>query len=177
VTEHERERAIAMQGRRAGFVSRSASGAIVVAAAIALYFAIVVAWGFIEFLATNEKFKIPHPDQSVSATVVPLLVAILLAFAWSTSGRSVGDGAMGLRVVTVRGERLGLVRALVRAIVLVTFAVPCMLWILVSRKNAGLHDLLCKTTVVYDWKPRRSATPFEREPTGALPASKSRQNQ
>jgi uncharacterized RDD family membrane protein YckC len=177
VREREHERAIALQGRRAGFVSRSVSGAVVVAAAIAAYFAILVAWGFLVFLATNEKFKIPHPDQSVSATVVPLLVAILLALSWATSGRSLGDGAMGLRVVTVRGERLHPVRAFVRAVVLVVFTLPCMLWILVSRKNAGLHDLLCKTTVVYDWRPRRGPQELERAPAGALPPSKSRQNQ
>jgi uncharacterized RDD family membrane protein YckC len=173
----ERERALAMQGRRAGFVSRSLSGAVVVVAAIVIYFVILAAWGFVEFLATNEKFRIPHPDQGVSATVVPLLVAILLALSWFTEGRSVGDGAMGLRVVTVGGERLGLVRASVRAVVLVVFTVPCMLWILVSRKNAGLHDLLCKTTVVYDWRPRRGPHELDRAPAGAAATSKSRQNQ
>jgi hypothetical protein len=32
--------------------------------------------------------------------------------------------------------------------------VVSMLWILVSRKNAGIHDLVCRTTVIYDWRPR-----------------------
>jgi uncharacterized RDD family membrane protein YckC len=39
--------------------------------------------------------------------------------------------------------------------VLVIVPVLSMLWILVSRKNAGLHDLVCRTTVVYEWQPRR----------------------
>ena len=29
-------------------------------------------------------------------------------------------------------------------------------WILVSRRNAGIHDLVCRTAVVYDWRARRA---------------------
>ena len=38
--------------------------------------------------------------------------------------------------------------------IVVYIPVISMLWILVSRKNAGLHDLVCRTAVVYDWRPR-----------------------
>jgi uncharacterized RDD family membrane protein YckC len=46
----------------------------------------------------------------------------------------------------------------------VAFHVIAMGWILVSRKNDGLHDLACRTAVIYDWRARR-----HQEPT-AVPA-------
>ena len=39
-----------------------------------------------------------------------------------------------------------------------------MCWILVSRKNAGLHDLVCRTAVIYDWR----AQPVSRIPTSRV---------
>ena len=38
--------------------------------------------------------------------------------------------------------------------IVVYVPVISMLWILVSRKNAGLHDLVCRTAVIYDWGAR-----------------------
>jgi uncharacterized RDD family membrane protein YckC len=29
-----------------------------------------------------------------------------------------------------------------------------LLWALVSKRNAGIHDLLLSTAVVHDWEPR-----------------------
>jgi uncharacterized RDD family membrane protein YckC len=42
---------------------------------------------------------------------------------------------------------------LLRAAIVVYIPAISMLWILVSRKNAGLHDLVARTAVVYDWRP------------------------
>jgi uncharacterized RDD family membrane protein YckC len=61
---------------------------------------------------------------------------------------------VGLRVVTESGAQLRWPRALVRAVVVVGLPILSMGWILVSRKNAGWHDLVARTTVVYDWRPR-----------------------
>jgi len=82
----------------------------------------------------------------------PLVVG--LAIAWSGSGRTLGSSWFGLRVVTDRGEPLSFARAVGRAVVLVVLPLVSMGWILVSRKNAGLHDLAAHTTVIYDWRPR-----------------------
>ena len=31
---------------------------------------------------------------------------------------------------------------------------PFVMWtVLFSRRNAGIHDMICKTAVVYDWIP------------------------
>ena len=50
-------------------------------------------------------------------------------------------------------------RAAPALIVVVILPIVSMLWILVSRKNAGLHDLVCRTAVVYDWSRADAAWP------------------
>jgi uncharacterized RDD family membrane protein YckC len=87
---------------------------------------------------------------------VLVLLAVVLAVAWSGSGRTVGSSLLGLRVVTDTGNPLTFGRALLRAAVLVLLPVISLAWILVSRKNAGLHDLVARTAVVYDWQPRHA---------------------
>jgi uncharacterized RDD family membrane protein YckC len=57
---------------------------------------------------------------------------------------------MGLRVVTARGEALTPRRAFLRA-ALCTTVPAVLLWVVVSRKNLGAHDVLLRTAVVYDW--------------------------
>jgi uncharacterized RDD family membrane protein YckC len=153
---NEPDRVRNLQGRRAGFVSRVVSAGITVVATFVVYVALLVGYAFVQFLVTDEKFRLPHPDQPVSATVLPLMLVVLLTFSWSSQGRALGDDAMGLRILALDGRAIGPVRAFLRAVVVVALPIPCLAWILVSRKNAGLHDLLCRTVVVYDWAPRRT---------------------
>ena len=54
-------------------------------------------------------------------------------------------------------QKLERVRALTRAVIVVALPGISMLWIIVSRKNAGLHDLVCRTTVIYDWRAHSAA--------------------
>ena len=92
---------------------------------------------------------------------------------------------MGLRVTDARGRRLRGV-ALGRALIASIFPIG-LLWCAIDRRNRALHDLLTRSTVVYDWLPRRSTEhadaqrplgEAERTPamTGelAVPASSSR---
>ena len=83
-----------------------------------------------------------------------VLLVIVLTLAWSGSGRTLGNAAIGLRVLTDSGNQPSWRRALLRAVVVVYIPLISMLWILVSRKNAGLHDLVCRTAVIYDWGAR-----------------------
>ena len=112
-----------------------------------------------------------------SGTTLALLIIVGLAIAWSGSGRTIGSSFIGLRVVTDRGEPLTFFRAAGRALVLVVLPIVSMGWILISRKNAGLHDLVAHTTVIYDWHPRHE--PFRVVPPAPLAAPdpvESRQN-
>jgi uncharacterized RDD family membrane protein YckC len=153
----ERARAAALQGTRAGLVSRTVAGAIDIGVVFAMYWGALIAIAAVEYVLFEDPFEVPKPGAAAGSTTLLALLIVVFTIAWSGSGRTVGNGVVGLRVVTERGTPPGWARALVRACFLVVLVVPAMLWILVSRKNAGLHDLLCRTAVIYDWRPRREA--------------------
>ena len=53
-------------------------------------------------------------------------------------------------MVDSAGRRLSLPRSLARAVLYVLFPAG-LLWLLASRRNASLQDLVLATAVVYDW--------------------------
>jgi uncharacterized RDD family membrane protein YckC len=112
----------ALQGHRAGFASR------VVADLVDLG----VAWllGLSAWLAAG--------------------VVGYLALSWAATGRSVGKQLAGLRVVDRAGRRLSPWRSFMRAVLYVLFPAG-LLWVLASRRNASVQDLVVGTAVVYDW--------------------------
>jgi uncharacterized RDD family membrane protein YckC len=64
---------------------------------------------------------------------------------------------MGLRVVTINGKRLSLLRAILRLIGYLLSALPLylgFLWTLVDDRRQGWHDKLAGTCVVYTWAAR-----------------------
>lgn len=131
----ERERARALQGQRAGFVSRIAAAAIDVSIVFAIYLVALIAWGLALALATEKSFELPTPPVWFSGTALIALLVVGLAILWSASGRTLGDSAVGLRVVTEQGARVSFVRALGRALVLAFVPFVSMGWILVSRTS------------------------------------------
>jgi uncharacterized RDD family membrane protein YckC len=62
----------------------------------------------------------------------------------------VGKQIAGLRVVDRAGRRLSLWRSFCRALLYVLFPAG-LLWVLASRRNASVQDLVVRTAVVYDW--------------------------
>jgi uncharacterized RDD family membrane protein YckC len=183
VSEHRRERARALQGRRAGFVSRVVAAGIDVAIVLAAYELLLIAWGIVEALFEQTQFELPTPSVWISSSSLLLLFVFVLAVAWAGSGRTFGDTLIGLRVIRETGDELAFPRALLRAVVVVAIPLLSMVWILVSRKNAGLHDLVCRTTVIYDWRPRHRTRALVPDPVpvaagaGLAPAaSESRQD-
>jgi uncharacterized RDD family membrane protein YckC len=143
----------AFQGGRAGMVSRSVAAvvdiAVVLIAVVVIYLGIAGA-----LLIWNPRN--PHvpslPHGAVGTAAVVLAVAYL-AVAWTTSGRTVGDELMGLRIVDGQGRRVGAGRALVRAVIAVAFPVG-LVWCLVSARQRAVWDVLLRTAVVYDWSGR-----------------------
>ena len=64
---------------------------------------------------------------------------------------------MGLRVVTVKGERVKPLRAVFRYLGYILAALPLFLgfaWILVDDRRQGWHDKLSGTYVIYTWAAR-----------------------
>jgi uncharacterized RDD family membrane protein YckC len=87
------------------------------------------------------------------ASIWWVLLILYLAISWSISGRSFGKRVVGLRVVTVRGDRQGFPTAFLRALFCVVFPIG-LFWCVVSRTNRSVADLVLRTSVVYDWQLR-----------------------
>jgi uncharacterized RDD family membrane protein YckC len=147
-------RARALQGQRAGFVTRVLAVAIDVGIVFLLYTATLYAYAVIDFILTSKPLALPTPDTWVRIVVAGGVAYAYLVSAWASTGRTAGAQVLGLAVVTDRGGPLSPRRASGRAILCILIAIPSLLWILVSRKNAALHDLACRTAVVYDWRGR-----------------------
>jgi len=140
--------------RRAGFVSRVVADGIDLVIVQLLFFLILFGIAMAQYLISSKPLEIPRPHLALTSAGEFVLAVIYLAWGWASTGRSPGKASLGLRVVTDRGKPLGARRALARAALCV--ALPVLLfWALVSRRNAGAHDLLLGTAVVYDWQPRR----------------------
>ena len=140
----------ALQGNRAGIVSRVIADGIDYVIAWAIYFAILIAWGVVEYLLTGSTLEIPDPPVAITIVVPWLILIAYLAAGWGSTGRTIGKSVMGLRVVTRKGLRLPARRAFFRAALCAT--IPwVILWVAVSRKNIGLHDIVFRSAVVYDW--------------------------
>ena len=175
--ERGRERARGLQGQRAGFVSRIVGASIDIGILFVAYELALVGYGLVRSLLNEKAFEMPTPPLWFNGTMLIVLIVVVLAIAWSGSGRTLGSSAVGLRVVTDRGEPLSFARAFGRAAVLVALPLVSMGWILISRKNAGLHDLAAHTTVIYDWRPRHEPhRPASLAPLAAPDPVESRQN-
>jgi uncharacterized RDD family membrane protein YckC len=150
--EIHNDRAREAQGHRAGFVSQSIGAVLDAATIVVLDFAVLVALGFVRFLVTDRSYEIPQPGPILNAVIVVAIGVMLLWTAWSGSGRAPGMAVVGLRVVGRDGRRLSSARAFLRAVLGVCTLGLGVLWVLVSRKNKSLYDIVCGSAVVYEWR-------------------------
>jgi uncharacterized RDD family membrane protein YckC len=158
VKEIRDERAREAQGQRAGFVSQALGAALDAGVIFVIDAAVLAVFGFLRFLVTDKNFEMPQPGPGGNATLVFVIGVALLWSSWSGSGRAPGMAVLGLRVVGRRGERLSSGRAFWRAVLAVATLGVGVLWVLVSRKNKSLYDIVCGSAVVYAWRPALSET-------------------
>jgi uncharacterized RDD family membrane protein YckC len=152
----------ALQGHRAGFVSRIAADALDLGVVWAIGLAALLFAGVVRYLLVGPPFRTPAVPNWLAAVAEGIIAVGYLASGWSSTGRTVGKQVAGLRVLDQTGRRLSLRRALLRAALYVLFPAG-LLWILVSRRNASVQDLLVGTAVFYDWTYR---SPDESPPSG-----------
>lgn len=136
-------------GRPAGFVTRAAANAVdaaLVTAVLALLYAMVA--GF-RFLLAPTKFHLVAPQFPWVVVTVGVGLVLYWTASWSGAGRTHGDQLMGLRVVGPRGRRLNVLYAALRAVLCVVF-LPGLFWVLVSRGNRSVQDVVLRTRVLYD---------------------------
>jgi uncharacterized RDD family membrane protein YckC len=152
----------ALQGHRAGFASRVVADAIDLGVAWLLGLAALLAAGVVHYLLTGPPLRLPVLPNWLGAGAGGVIAVAYLALSWAATGRSVGKQVAGLRVVDRAGRRLSLWRSFCRAVLYVLFPAG-LLWVLASRRNASVQDLIVGTAVVYDWAYHAADEPL---PTG-----------
>lgn len=146
----------AMQGERAGFFTRVIAAVIDVVATGAIVLGIWVAgWLFLLVFSPAEGASLPQPGYFVLSGY-----AVLWGYwtwFWATSGRSPGQSLMGIRVLDRRGEHPSWGLAAIRSVFCVVFQIG-IAWILVSRRNRSVQDVLLRTSVIHDWSSRGTSS-------------------
>jgi uncharacterized RDD family membrane protein YckC len=86
---------------------------------------------------------------------------------WMFTGRTIGTGIFGMRVVDTDGYEIGgwsaALRVLGYGVCILTLGLG-FLWAAVDSRRMGLHDKIARTVVIYDW-PGRS--PYANEEVSA----------
>jgi uncharacterized RDD family membrane protein YckC len=104
----------------------------------------------ITFLLNPRSFHFPA-GLGWSIPVIGFVIVVpYLTLTWQATGRSYGDALLGLRVVSRDGGPLRFIVALLRALLCVLFPIG-LLWVIVSRANRSVQDIVLRTAVVYDW--------------------------
>lgn len=143
----------AYQGHRAGVVSRSLAAAVDLLVVIAVLVGSWAAWAGLLFLLNPAGFRLPTGSVLLGMGAGFAVLVVYLTGAWITTGRTYGNRLMGLRVVNIRGARLRLPAALLRAVAYGAFPIG-LFWVAVSRENRSLQDVVLRTSVIYDWTQR-----------------------
>ena len=142
------------QGHRAGIVTRCTAAVVDLVVACLGVLLLYAGWAAVLFLLAPRRFHFPEPGPGWLLTAVLVLLVIYLAVSWATTGQTYGDRLLGLRVVDRRGRLLRPGLAVVRALLCVLLPV-LLFWVVVSRQNRSVQDVLLRTSVVYDWTLQR----------------------
>ena len=164
-----------LQGQYAGFVSRAIAFVLDILIVIAI---IAVINGTIaltlDFFLGFDVASCPPLNfgngvfQSGLICHVANLTRLVLTFVaapvyfglfWTLGGQTLGQYAMGLRVVRLDGKRMTFWRSLVRWIgYFVSFFALGVgyLWVLWDDRRQGFMDKLAKTVVVYSWEAKQN---------------------
>jgi len=144
------------QGVTAGVATRLAANTIDTVVVGALMLSGYVGFAALVFFVNPRSFA--WPDFSPVLSVVGFLSVsvVYLTGAWWINGQTIGDRVMGVRVVSRREPRIRVVRAFARAVFCAFFPVGLM-WCAVSPRRLSVQDLVLRTLVVYDWRPRATS--------------------
>lgn len=102
----------------------------------------------------GSPFLLVSAPPALEGLVSCAIGVLYLTYFWVTTGRTPGKQVLGLRVVDPADRRLRVWRAGARAILCLLSPVG-LLWVVVSRRNASIQDLVVRSAVAYDWAYRR----------------------
>lgn len=145
----------AYQGQRAGVVSRTLAGVIDFGVAFAVVAAGYLGWAGLLFLLDPTRFTFPTVKPLYLVLAGGAFLFLYLTVSWALNGQTYGAHVMGLRVVNFRGQRLRPVGAMLRSAFCVLLPIG-LFWCAVSHQNRSVQDVALRTSVIYDWQPRRS---------------------
>ncbi|MDO8731687.1 MAG: RDD family protein [Actinomycetota bacterium] len=149
------------QGQRAGIVSRVIANIVDAIVIVITTFTLYMCVAAGKFMIDPRSFSFPAVKMGWFVIVCGALLFIYFAVSWATSGRTIGDRLMGLRVVNHRGLIVRWSGALVRAAFCVLFPFG-LFWAVISRQNRSVQDVVLRTSVIYDWAPNRANLGHER---------------
>jgi len=150
----------------AGIVTRTLACVLDALVVVMMLIALWAGWSVVTFLARPARFTLPSPSWALVVLVGSSAAIVYLAAGWGVSGRTYGAQVLGLRVMRTGLRPLGWPRSLLRSVTCVVFPLG-LAWTVLDRGNRSLQDVLCASTVVYDWVPRagldrtRHAIPHE----------------
>ena len=135
-------------GDPAGVVSRCLAALIdaVVVAGIGL--GVQLAAAGLRLLVTGPPFRMPDLSTWLTGLLGWIIAVLYLTVSWVTTGGTVGNRLMGLRVTDRSGRLLGIPRALLRAVLCIVLPVG-LFWIPFSRRHASLQDVVVAGAVRY----------------------------
>ena len=154
------QEARAFQGHRAGLVTRVAAACIDIGVVV---IGLMVAYlGFVAVVVVLPPggFEVLVPPLWLPLVAGPVVTVLYLTVGWHRGGRTYGCHVMGLRVVSRRGEDPQLPTALLRAAFNVAFPLG-LGWVVISRQNRSIQDVVLGTSVIYDWDVRPRVHPTE----------------
>ena len=140
----------ALQGRRAGLVTRALANILDVVVVVLLLGGGYAAVAAGKFLINPSGFRFPAPSFALVLLLGGAVTVVYFTLAWRLTGRTYGDEVLGLRVVNFRGDRMRWSGAALRALLCVVFPIG-LLWVLISPQNRAVQDVLLRTSVIYDW--------------------------
>ncbi|MDZ7733028.1 MAG: RDD family protein [Acidimicrobiia bacterium] len=155
-------------GYYAGFGSRLMAYIVDGAVILVGFYLLVGLCVLVVAIATLERPNSPALPDVVWLVLFVVWSTLYLTYTVGVFGKTVGKALVGLRVVSRRGERVGIARAFFRVpAYLVSYLVFGLgfVWIVLSRTRRGWHDYLVGTCVIYDWDARRGPAP--RRPVSA----------
>lgn len=143
------EAARPFQGERAGFATR------IVACGIDVAIAAIVALGVWVCIFLVKVILSPGTEVTMPSFAWAIIVSygftwMYWTMAWATTGRTIGDWMMGLRIVDIHGNPLSWPLSALRSIFCVGFPFG-LLWVLFSPSNRSLQDTVLRTSAIYDW--------------------------
>ncbi|MEH6940291.1 RDD family protein [Bacillus sp. JJ722] len=119
---------------------------------------ILGAVGVLSFFGVNfDASQLQDPTYSIANNKGYLYATFLIGMLYYTILQSskwqatIGKKLLGMKVVTLEGERISFIRALIRHLVM--FSISSIFYIgfimaLFTKKKQALHDLLAKTLVI-----------------------------